>query len=197
MKNNYKKLQKSFDNYIGTTDLKKNEDLNKFYEWLNNHEFKNRSGSWMPKFLTTLLLLSLFMTIFIVFNSHINQKSNLDSFYSDVETEVMNLKDSIDFKMSKKDLKQLLGEEYTNLKDPETGLPAWRYDLFTKEGYDFDSDGFAIVDDTGLKSGDIGIQLFLTFSKEGSLERYDIHYTKKNGNKSYYGKYKNGEVIEN
>ncbi|MBP1930582.1 hypothetical protein [Ammoniphilus resinae] len=79
--------------------------------------------------------------------------------------------------MSESEIRGLFGGYFVMVKNIMTGTKSWRFDIGTKENYQFDDQGIDQVDLEGLKNGSIKKILFVDWTEEakvGSATMFEV-----------------------
>jgi hypothetical protein len=95
---------------------------------------------------------------------------------SDAEKKVWSVMYQLERGMSPKDAKQVLGDPSFLTYIDSSRQQVWRYDIGAKSGYQY---GGLNTDTSGLQKGDLDAQLFINWSANGQIDRYDLWYVKK------------------
>ncbi|MGM7680606.1 hypothetical protein ACSVDA_00500 [Cytobacillus sp. Hm23] len=101
------------------------------------------------------------------------------------------IKEKLKLGQSSDEVEHLLGNDYQKGIGAKNSEQLWRYDLGKDEDYkSLNDEFFDAIDVEGLNSDVIEAQLFITWSEDGKVEKYSIHYlNNENGNVDNYRVY--------
>jgi hypothetical protein len=88
------------------------------------------------------------------------------------------------------------GNEFEDVLDAKNNIPMWRYDLGVTDNYLFDSNGSDTVDLKAIKNGSVQMQLFVSWSDNGTVQSYVVYYKGKEGQIREYRKNSDGSEKE-
>jgi bla regulator protein BlaR1 len=83
---------------------------------------------------------------------------------------------------TQKEIENLFGTDHAEVPNAKEGGKLWRYDYPAKEGYSFDDGGMDAVDVDGLQNGLMFMQLFISWSDQGTADGYTLYYLDQEGN---------------
>lgn len=84
------------------------------------------------------------------------------------------VKSLIQIDMTEEEVMASLGDDFTSVTSSLDGLPVWRYDINTIEGYQFDGVDDE-VDVEGIADEKLEYQVFVTW-RDGKIEYFTIYY---------------------
>ncbi|MGG1600706.1 hypothetical protein [Paenibacillus naphthalenovorans] len=113
---------------------------------------------------------------------------------TDRKIDVDYIKQNLKMNMSQDEVKKLLGSSYTEVTNAMEGNKMWRYDIGTKQGYNYQGE-MDSIDMDGLINGSVTIQLFVDWSEEKTVNHYSFLYLK-DGKIYEYRVFEDGQVKE-
>ncbi|MDP5273942.1 hypothetical protein [Chengkuizengella axinellae] len=101
------------------------------------------------------------------------EETSNTTFENDIDT----IQSSLQIGLSKEDITEMLGEQYSEFVSPLDDIIMWKYDLLTSSDYIYDAESQSdAIDFEGFMNGTIGAQLFVEWSYDEFTNHYVMYY---------------------